>query len=472
MSSTITYGNVKLVSPFDILHLNELKIEKEYNEHARIFLTGVIPSDKKDSYIDSVSSKDILEVSRISDDSSTEVLFKGYITNIEIKAVRGIYYVIVEGISCTSDLDIKFKRRSFQNKDMIYTDLIGEVTKDYAGADFIDTVAKSEKLGQVVIQYDETDWEFLKRMASHFNAGLMPDAASDKPKFWFGIPSSRSNEQLEEFNFRVRKKIGDFRFYSENSVEGIDENDFIYYEIETDKLLNIGDKVQYNTISLFVYKAVYFFEDSVLRHLYTLTPEKGFSQELKLNDKLFNASIEGKVIEVEEDNVRVHLDIDKAQNKEEAYWFPYATFYTTEGETGWYCMPELDDRVKLYFPTNRELEGVVINSIRRRISEGDKIQNPDEKYFRTKFGKEKKFTKEELVFSAEDDKVLIRLNEGSGIEIYSENTITIKDDNNLEIEAENIEIKAADEINIKCKDSSIRMEENTHIKGTLVKVRC
>ena len=25
-------------------------------------------------------------------------------------------------------------------------------------------------------------------MASHFNAGLVPDTYSDKPKFWFGTP--------------------------------------------------------------------------------------------------------------------------------------------------------------------------------------------------------------------------------------------------------------------------------------------
>lgn len=472
MSSTITYGNIKLASPFDILHLNELKIVKEYNEHARIFFTGVVPEEKKDSYIDSVSSKDILEVCQISDHSNSEVLFKGIITNIEIKAVRGIYYVIVEGVSCTYEMDLKLKKRSFQNKDMLYTEMIKEIIKDYPGADFIDTAANGEKLGKVVIQYNETDWEFLKRMASHFNMGLVPDAISDKPKFWFGIPNSSINEKLEDFNFSVRKKIGDFRFSSENFIEGIDENDFIYYEIETDKFLSIGDKVQYNDVNLVVYKAEYYFEDSVLRHLYTLTPEKGLSQNLKLNEKLFGAAIEGKVIEVEEDRVRVHLDIDEVQKKEEAFWFSYATFYTTEGNTGWYCMPEIDDRVKLYFPTNKEEEGIVTNSIRRRIKGGDKIQNPDEKYFRTKYGKEKKFNEKELVLSAKDDKVFIRLNESSGIEIYSENTIKIKDDNNLDIEADNLEMKAADVINIKCNASSIKMDGITHIKGTLVKVRC
>ncbi|OPZ90136.1 MAG: hypothetical protein BWY74_02444 [Firmicutes bacterium ADurb.Bin419] len=472
MSSTITYGNIKLVSPFEILHLSQLRIEKENNEHARIFLTGVIPEEKKFSYVDSVSSKDILEVSQISDDSGTTVLFKGTITNIEIKAVRGIFYIIAEGVSCTYELDIKLKSRSFQDKDMLYTAMLKEIIKDHSGADFIDTTAKSKKLEKVVIQYDETDWEFLKRMASHFNAGLVPDATSDKPKFWFGIPDRSSSEKLEEFNFSVRKKIGDYRYLSENYMDGIDEKDFIYYEIETDKFLGIGDKVQYNNLNLIVCKATYYFEDSVLSHLYHITTEKGLSQKLKLNEKLFGAAIEGKVIDIKEDNVRVHLDIDEVQNKEKSFWFSYATFYTSEGSTGWYCMPETDDRVKLYFPTNKEEEGVVINSIRRKTNGGDKIQNPDEKYFRTKYGKEEMFREKELVLSAKDNGVLIRLNEESGIEIYSDNTIKLKDDNDLDMEADNIEIKAADEINIECNDSRINMNGTTHIRGSLVKVRC
>ena len=44
-------------------------------------------------------------------------------------------------------------------------------------------------------------------MASHFNVGLVPDAISDKPKFWFGIPEGRKGGNLEEFNYSVRKKV-------------------------------------------------------------------------------------------------------------------------------------------------------------------------------------------------------------------------------------------------------------------------
>jgi hypothetical protein len=35
-----------------------------------------------------------------------------------------------------------------------------------------------------------------------------------------------------------------------------------------------------------------------------------------------------------------------------------------EGNSGWYCMPEINDTVFIYFPTKEEHMGVGMNSIR------------------------------------------------------------------------------------------------------------
>jgi hypothetical protein len=463
----VSYDEIQLILPYEIKYLCDLKIVKEINDHGKIYITGVIPDGKKDSCIQNASIKDIIEVK----EKDGNVLFKGVITQVDVKTVRDIYYVYIEGVSCTYELDVKKTKKSFQNKDMTYNELIKEVLKNYPGADFIDTAAEGKKTEKFIIQYDETDWEFLKRMASHFNVPLVPDFNNDKPKFWFGIPKGDSKGNLEEYHYSVSKTIGVYRELSENDIKEIEEKEFTYYEIETDKLLFIGDKVQYKNINLVVYKITSEIIKGVLKHLYVLAPEKGLSQKTILNNRVFKASVEGKIIDVEEDKVRIHLEIDDKQNKDEAYWFLYSTFYTSEGSTGWYCMPEINDSVKLYFPTNKEEEGIVINSI-RRTKKGDKIDDPNVKYFRTKFKKEKMYDKEQLMISAKDDKVLIRLHEDRGIEIFSDSEVKIKADENIEIGAEEIDMKAADEVTMKCKSSSIKMNGTTHIRGTLVKVRC
>ena len=75
------------------------------------------------------------------------------------------------------------------------------------------------------------------------------------------------------------------------------------------------------------------------------------------------------------------------------------------------------------------------------------------------------YDKEQLMISAKDDKVLIRLHEDRGIEIFSDSEVKIKADENIKIGAEEIDMKAADEVTMKCKSSSIKMNGTTHIRG-------
>lgn len=459
--------NIKVL-PYDICP-SELTILKRINDHARVRAVAVVPEGEEDKYINMTKTQTSIEI-KSEDDSGDTILFKGIVTDIEVKAVRGVYYVIIDGVSSTFNLDLKSKRRSFQNKDMTYTSLIKEVIKDYSGADYIDIAAKSNKIEKFIIQYDETDWQFLKRMASHFNTGLIADASSDKPKFWFGIAQGGQKGNIEQFNYSVSKRIADFRVSSENYIEGIEDKDFTYFKVETDAILDIGDSISFMSKNLSVFQSTAKLKDGILIHEYLLTQEKGMSQDIIFNEKVKGASVEGKVLEIKEDNIKVHLEIDEKQNKEEAYWFPYSTYYTTEGQTGWYCMPELDDHVKLYFPTNKEEEGVITNSIRRRTQGGDFITDPDVKYFRTKYGKELMFSKDEIMITGKDGEVLIRLIEGEGIEIYSSKDIKIKADKGLFIESgKNISISAGSNINMECKDSQIEMNGITSIKGSKVK---
>ncbi|MBC2582570.1 contractile injection system protein, VgrG/Pvc8 family, partial [Clostridium sp. DJ247] len=166
-NNTITYGNISLVCPYEIQSMIELKIIKEVNNHSKLYFTGIIPEEKKDEYISIATSKDKIEVNLLSNGSVVRALFKGLVSNIKVKAVNNIYYLEVEGVSCTYDLDVKLKCRSFQNKNMSYTELIEKVLSSYAGADYMNLAAEGKNLGRFVLQYNETDWQFLKRIASY-----------------------------------------------------------------------------------------------------------------------------------------------------------------------------------------------------------------------------------------------------------------------------------------------------------------
>ncbi|WP_411680967.1 hypothetical protein [Clostridium thailandense] len=458
--STIAYNNIE-IKPYNLNSFQDLKIVKKLNEHGTIYFKGIVPEEEKDKYVEMTEVGTNLEVDCIDETSNRISLFKGIVTNIEIKMVMGIYYIEVEGMSHTYNLDIKLKKRSFQNAGMRYGKLIEEVTAPYSGVDFIDTVSDGKCLEKCVVQYDETDWEFLKRMASHFNAALIPEFSANKTKFWFGPPKGEEVGQLEDFNYSISKKIGNFRSSSENYNKSIEENDFIYYKIETDRILNIGDSVSFKDKKLYVFQATATMQDSILKHEYILSPKNGLTQDLVLNNKIKGTSIEGRVIGISGDTVKVHLQIDENQSSGEAYAFPYSTPYTAEGNTGMYCMPEMGDSVKVYFPTNKEEEGIVINSIRR--SDGG-LPDPGVKMFRTSSGKEIKFTDGEITISANGAVITIS---DSGIQI-SGGGVSISG-GSISLNAGTITVSAKDSIGLKCKASEIQMSGETSIKGSKVR---
>ena len=135
-------------------------------------------------------------------------------------------------------------------------------------------------------------------------------------------------------------------------------------------------------------------------------------------------------------------------------------------------MPELGDSVKLYFPSLKEEQGIILilNSIRRQMKDGDETSKPEIKFFRTKFGKEIMFSKDEIVISCIDGEEYIKLNEKSGIEIHSKKDIRVTSKDNLVVNAgDNLIVDAQDEIKIACKESGLLLDRAITIKGTDIK---
>ena len=294
MAKVITGGNLE-IDPIALEALYELEIVKEINEHSSLHFKGVVEEDKN-KYIHLRDTQKELEVNKV-DDAGTEILFKGKISNLKIKAVRDIYHIEVEAVSYISDLDLKLKKRSFQDQKMTYKQLLKEVIADYPGGDVMDKASQGAQIEKFILQYRETDWQFLKRLASHFNTGLIPDDKFAKPKFYFGVPKKASKGKLKNFNYRVKKRLGDYRFSFENYIEDLKETDFTYYEVQTNQILNVGDKVKFKNNPLYVSKVVAKLKDGLLKHICSVAPKKGLAQNTIYNEKLVGLSLQGKVID-------------------------------------------------------------------------------------------------------------------------------------------------------------------------------
>ncbi len=468
------YENIQLVSPFEIQSLQDVRIVKKVNEHARLFVTGIIPEEKSDRYIEMATSEDTVALNLVENGALTKTLFKGLVDSVSVNFVHGVYHLELEAVSHTQRMDGQRKLRSFQNKKMSYASLLDEITKDYPGSDYLDHASNGAPLGTIAIQYQETDWEFLKRLASRFGSILVAEAVADKPKFWFGLPEGRT-AQLTDASYTISKRLSPYMETTENGyVTGMSENDFLTYEVESGQVLQLGDRVNYQGKELVVAGSTTRIDHALLIHTYQLMPEAGIRQNPIRNDDICGAALEGKIIDIQKDTVKIHLDIDPKQPKAEASWFPYATVYSAEGNSGFHCMPQMGDSVKLYFSTPDEEGAMAVSSVRKGGGSTAKTGNPGIKYWGTNFGKELMMGGKELVLTAKESKegnIFIKLHEEDGIEIHSMHPIVFSSEKDMEITSDTkVEIKAKEAIYLMCSTSSMILDGEVDLQAPKIEM--
>lgn len=468
------YESIEIVSPYALQQLSELKIIRRINSHTVLRYTGIIPETQMDRYIQAATTKDRIEVNQKDISGTVKPLFKGLTADLGVKTVHGVYYLEVEAYSHSFELDVKLRNRSFQNSELKYSDLLNQIIAAYPDGQIKDQAGNGATLAQFTLQHQETDWQFLKRLASRFNAFLIPDDLAGKPQLYFGLASNGAAETVlsDDLPYRIGKDLVGYAEVSQNYLPSINDSDFTYYSVETGQYYPLGTTVKFKGRQLVVAESIAELKKGSLFYEYHLCPIGGLKQKPLFNRQIVGASLQGKVIETAKNNVRVHLEVDQQQDKNTAWWFPYSSFYTAEGNSGWYCMPQPGDYVQVYFPTVREEEAIATNSVRKDKESCQKTQDPGVKYWGTSHGKELMLGGNELTLTAKNSKagqIRIKLNDDEGIEIRSDNEIYLAARQNLSFELDQkATIKAKEELQLICGESSIDMDGVTHLRGVEV----
>lgn len=499
MSSPIlAYDNIK-VSPFQQVKLKELQIVHEMNEHGKLTFSGTITQEQKDQYIHSIKALTPIEVVQVMKGGKRKELFCGLISKLEIRKVMDVYYLKVEALTYSHLLDITTRSKSFQNPSLVYSALVREVGRGYEDFDMIYAADKDESIGPFVLQYHETDWAFLKRMAARMNTALIPVGKFKSIKTFFGIPDDEATERLEDYNYTVKKNLSDYLVSSKNHLPNVHETDFIYYEIETHKVLGLGDPIRFHEKQYFIQKCVSKMEKGMIVHRYTLASRLGINRAKPYNERIRGTSIGGRVLAIKRDKVKIHLEIDNHQDEGPAYWFPYSTVYASEDGSGWYCMPEKGDSVRINLPTQWESAAFAISSINSYSedaaqrqsgtgvatnvgssgsgtggggSSGDRMSDPNIRYFRNPAGMEVKLTPGHIEISANNGQALIKLDASGAVTIIGQKEVSLHSKENVNIRADkSLKMTATDEIVISSdKGGKITLDQagNANFAGTEV----
>ncbi|WP_081317864.1 DNA/RNA non-specific endonuclease [Paenibacillus polymyxa] len=464
LSDGIGYESLRFYGPFQPLHIEQLQITRTINDHAYLHISGMLSEEQGVACIGQNMEQEPIVIRQLDDQGqSLRRLFHGIVTRMFVHCVRGVYTFELEAASHSYQMDIKRKRRSYQDIHRTYDDLVTALVRKYQYGDAIDTVSNHAKLETFVLQYEETDWAFLKRLASRFGSVLVPEVTAASPKVFFGMPEGKQHKVERDVFYRVRKTFHELDVKKPGERAG----SYVTYMIESLQYYALGDLITLpigQGKELVVVRAVTTLADGLLRTRYDLQAEQDIRYARYENHQATGISLTGTVLKVQQDFVQLQLDIDPKQDPAKACWFPITTRYVAEEHSGWYDMPEIGEQVELYLSTHREQDAYVTDSLRQQRHANGK---PNVKVWQHVQGSGVEMSEHELTLSTSGE-FSITLHEGNGITIDSPGNVQIQG-GHVKLDAgQELSLEAGTALYLKGGASSMVLDVETDTKAPVI----
>ncbi len=134
-------------------------------------------------------------------------------------------------------------------------------------------------------------------------------------------------------------------------------------------------------------------------------------------------------------------------------------------------MPEPGDRVRLTVPEKWEKEAFVTSSVHVETDSADR-KNPDHKVFKSKYGKEVRFTPDSIVITNNQGN-RIEMTDAEGIHIVSAHSVVLEaqEDMTITSNAGSLLVAGASSVSIKQKGTTIELENDISFVGGNLKIQ-
>lgn len=428
------------VEPIPFLEINKLELVKKLGSHTQLAVQGCVDETEKENleYMGAAGT----DVTVKKQDGT--ILFCGVLTELEMEADGSILIVSIQSRSHTVLLDGKKRIRPYHEVNRMVEELIRAVASGIPHTETLIDEACRTEVGQFVMQYEETDWEFIKRLASLCGQSVYPDGQTPYPAFYVGKLKLFTTLNIDQDIPYVccRKEYEDNGAYSAAYCLHLDG-----------EWLNLGDCVDYKGMKLYVRSVESRLEHSILRNRYELSFREGLETGGISNQRLGGKSVFGTVTEIKRDRVRVSISSDDGQERGSSSWFPYSTVYASSNGGGWYCMPEPGDKVRVQFPDEDERNAYAVSSVSGyRPAEGasDRMGDYTRRYIRNRQGMQVMWTPDRVIISS-NGASLVDVNRNGTISISAQSKIVIRAGKDVEIEAgEQIHLDGGRGIHIQC----------------------
>ena len=359
--------------------IQEFVLDENINEHQKLEIQLEMDDEQRKNLERIIEKEDVgieIELANVDKDVKRKV-FSGIVDYFEILDYGSYGCRILMKVFSKSvlfDRKNEKKYRVFQDRNLMFSDIIDEINKDYADKKLeikYSDIAKKQ-IGSLIVQFDETDWEFLVRLASQLKTGMF---VIEQGIILFGI--------VEMGEIKKENK-----YFSDYSLVRNYKN--LYYKVQSNKVINLGDTVSIsenavenegndkessgNRGNFSVLKTRIFLKDFILKSEFLATDMSSYHIFRKYNEKIKGCRIEANVERVFEDSGIAKMEVrfaeglkkivqersneesnDKAYDDYGIKRFPlsYQTFYS-QTNTGFFCTPEVNDTVEVYFPNEDE----------------------------------------------------------------------------------------------------------------------
>lgn len=432
-----------LIQPFKFISYLEVSAYKAIGKHGSIKVKGIIDAASADEYL-AMMEKDVWVKIILSNESINTIFFQGIVTDLYITNENGVYILEFEAKSGSYLLDCCEHIRSFQADEITYRQMMNICLQSYGDIACNMNIHGDDEIKEIILQYRESDWQFFKRLAGKKNTIVYPDNCAKGVQINFGIKETAGSKVIESTEYSIKK-----------------DSMYDTYIISSRENHEIGDKVRFMNKNLYVVQVESQMEGNELYHKYHLRRKEEIKQVPDKNEKLQGLSLQAVVTAVAGDMVQIRIIKDENVERSGYRWYTYATVYSTPDGTGWYCMPEIGDTVRIHFPDSDEINAYVISSV--HMESGQDRIDPAHKSFMNKQRKEVLFTPDAIILR-NNNGLLLEINDNEGIKLISNKNIVLQAEDSVTVTSKKANISMEADNALSMKQGGVALSLNNTIK--------
>lgn len=401
----MTLSDLKISGVENFQRVMNIEIIEAAHKHGVCRLSLSMKKDFKQKDIINFAKK------KITVKADKTIIFSGIIIFFlaENREDEQILHITAESLSCQLKVSEK-KSCTFQKSGKKFSDMLNVIKKNYSGSDLI--CAEDKQVAELIYRNNLTDWEFLCELAERHGQILFADSKTDKLRISLGFKSFKDFSADDSMLFLRQSVALDFyKRLEQNTYSGARSAYFIDTEFLTQNLeIGVGYGMKYDNQLQAVIAAHIYLRENVLFNEIKIRHKEGCRAEARDVTKFFDKFyyLTGKVLESKDNDVKIHFDCDKEQNKNDALQIPYESAVSNY----LYTMPDEKDKVFVYVDNLRQ---AVMGSLREK----DVSDDAKQKSFKAK-KTELNFDDKKISFDAEKKS---ELSEEDGIKITAKKDI-------------------------------------------------